>query len=358
LKPLEYKLRVVCEGYNPLETVVTIAPGAVISMTRTLKAIRGGPVGLSLRAPHFVLQRRLVAYPEGVNGALFVPNTDELVSWGEYDGVIVWDRRTGKQLRTIRAPEYRERGSDARYFLVSPDLRWVAMRTLGAAHPTRLVDETTGRIVREFSGIGYPRTFTLDSKRIVVGAHLGYTNAGPDDEATLFDVETGQKIKAWKDWSMRAFALSPDGKWIAGGHEYVTLWDAGTGEQARRMETKARSLAFSADSRFLALGSEKQIELWETPPGLQGRTIEAPKAEAGEGLEFGNLAFIPGSPYLITAVRESGRNAQRIYLWELQTGKNVADWPVEGGRDIGIVLSNDGQWMALAGQDLTVWRRQ
>jgi WD40 repeat protein len=360
LKPIEHKLRVVRDGYNPSEAMVTINPSALVSMTVPLKAIATGPGGFSVRAPRYVLQSRLVAYPEGVEGAFFIPNSDELVSWGEYDGVIVWDRRTGRQLRTI---ELREKRSLAQYFLVSPDLRWLTMRALGGAHPTRLVDARTGRIVREFSGVGYPRAFTVDSKRIVVGAHLGYSNAGPDDEAALFDVETGREIKGWKDLSMRAFAISPDGKWIAGGDYYVALWDAQTGKQVRRIVEarderlgKARTLAFSADSRYLAFGNEKEIELWEPASGLLGRTIEAPKSAAGETQGFRSLAFIPDSPYLISVLDTSGSNAQRIYLWDLQTGRSVADWPVE--RVGGIVLSGDGEWMALTGQDLTLWHRQ
>ena len=191
----------------------------------------------------------------------------------------------------------------------------------------------------------------------MVGAHFGYTNGGPDDEAALFEVETGKKIKAWKESSMRALALSPDGKWIAGVDDYVTLWDGQTGEQVRRIEAKGRNLAFSADSRYLAVGKEKQIELWDTS-GLQGRTIEAPKSADGEQLEFRNLAFLPNSPHLITGIGASGRNGQRLYVWELQSGKNVAEWPVEGARGIGFVLSGDGEWMALTGQDLTIWRKQ
>jgi WD40 repeat protein len=354
VKPKEYTLRVLADGFNPMERMLTVSPGSEITMNTPLKPFRAGPGELSLRVPQYVLQRRMVAYPEGVEGAFFVPGGDELVSWGEHDGAIVWDRRTGRQLRTI---EVREERSFAPYLAVSPDLRSVAVRLLGGSHPTRLVDARTGRTARVFSGFGYPRAFTVDSKRIVVGAHPGFTNGGPEDQASLLDVETGRTIKAWKDWSMRAFAISPDGKWIAGGDDYVTVWDAQTGEQVRRIEASARELAFSGDSRLLAIGSEKQIELWEAPPGVQGRTIEAPKSANGEALEFGSVAFIPNSPHLLSVLRKrSSSGDEGLYLWDLQTGKALANWSVQNVRKI--ALSDDGQWMALTGRDLTVWRRR
>lgn len=354
----EHTLRVVAEGFNPFERVLIVSPGSQISMNAPLRAFRAGPVGLSQRAPRYVLQRRLVAYQEGVQGMAFVSGSDELVSWGEIDGALVWDRRTGKQLRKL---EIREARTSVAYFAVSPNLQWLAVRLLGASHPTRLVDTRTGRIARVLNGFGYPRAFTPDSKRMVLGAHMGYTNGGPDDEAALVEVDTGRVIKSWKDWSMRAFAVSPNGKWIAGGDDYVTLWDAETGEQVRRIEAKAHALAFSSDSKYIAIGDEKRVELWETPPGAQGRTLTAPKLDSGGSLEFGSLAFVPNSPYLLAIMTlpssiRTNSSKPLMYVWDLQTGKAVNNWELQDGARI--ALSDDGQWMALAGNELTIWRRE
>lgn len=61
---------------------------------------------------------------------------------------------------------------------------------------------------------------------------------------------------------IRAMELSPDGKWLAASRETACVWDAKTGELMTRIHAplSPRSLAFSPDSRHLAMASDPTIE--------------------------------------------------------------------------------------------------
>ena len=78
---------------------------------------------------------------------------------------------------------------------------------------------------------------------------------------------------------LRAFAASPDGKWIAGSRaaeeSALALWDAAAGRRAALLEGQSgpvTALAFSADSRLLATGGPRSGDVWlwnipdEAPP--------------------------------------------------------------------------------------------
>ena len=69
--------------------------------------------------------------------------------------------------------------------------------------------------------------------------------------------------------ALRAFAASPDGKWIAGSRaaeeSALALWDAATGRRAALLEGQAgpvTALAFSADSCLLATGGPRSGDVW------------------------------------------------------------------------------------------------
>jgi signal transduction histidine kinase len=64
------------------------------------------------------------------------------------------------------------------------------------------------------------------------------------------------------------FALSPDGRWVAGGRETPganpNVWDARTGKAVVRLKATYAHLAFSPDSRWLVTVGTRTARLWST----------------------------------------------------------------------------------------------
>jgi RNA polymerase sigma factor (sigma-70 family) len=145
--------------------------------------------------------------------------------------------------------------------------------------------------------------------------------------------------------SVGAFALSPDGKTLAGaGGRDLVLWDAVTGKELRRLEGSVgilHALAFTPDGRFIAWGTEDNtIRVWDVAKGAQRRRFQHPPG-AGRGV-YG-LAFTSDGNTLVS------RGVDGICLWQVATGKEVRR--IGGAFRAGLptlALSPDGKTIAAA----------
>jgi WD40 repeat protein/serine/threonine protein kinase len=136
-----------------------------------------------------------------------------------------------------------------------------------------------------------------------------------------------------------ALAYSPDGKALAtGGRDgRVRLWDAAAGTlrwQTPAHEDPVRCLAFNADGSLLLAGSGS--ELWGDQRGA------ARLYDAASGKPVGNflahkapvwaVAFHPAGKTFVTgcagtppAVRDSGHDEGKVWLWDTATRKPMGD---------------------------------
>jgi WD40 repeat protein len=257
-------------------------------------------------------------------------------------------------------------------FDVSPDLRWVAVKLEGGSvHWTELLDATSGRVAGEHYGSS--RAFSPDSKRIVV------TGESDDSEDAIFwDLDTGKQLQSWRGVFIGNFVYNPDGRSIATGGKAVTIRDAETGKEVRRLPSKYKDpacgagsgpkrfvadcsipLAFSPDGHWLAVTTYRDwrnIDLWEATTGQQGRTLRRP--EEAEGIiDVEHVYFTPDSQFLVAT------NGRDVTLWDTATGRELRKWQAKGAKRV--AFSPDGHWMAVIvgdpwskiGKDLTVWRR-
>jgi RNA polymerase sigma factor (sigma-70 family) len=167
---------------------------------------------------------------------------------------------------------------------------------------------------------------------------------------TLWDAATGKEVRrldGHAGWLLAA-AFSPDGKVLASaGHEWeVYLWDIATGKQMRRLvghQAGIRALAFSADGKTLATASDDgSARLWEWATGKELRRLDG-HAGAVQG-----VAFALDGKTLATASAEG-----TVRLWN-GDGKELRRLDGLSRGVTGVAFAPDGKALAGAGEDGTV----
>jgi WD40 repeat protein len=135
-------------------------------------------------------------------------------------------------------------------------------------------------------------------------------------------------------------AFSPDGSLFAQCSNIedtlrLSIWDVSGGKELHRIHGSGdarRVSVFSPSNRYLAIGelngNLRVVEL------ASGRKISF---EGHKQFPY-TLAFSPDEKRLATGGYDSS-----VKLWDVTTGKRLADFPVEGGRFSCIAFSPDGR---------------
>jgi WD40 repeat protein len=137
----------------------------------------------------------------------------------------------------------------------------------------------------------------------------------------LFDIATGQERRGplGHRAGVSQLSVSADGKTLAtaGADAAVCLWDLGSGQLQRRLDTHDRRVAvdLSPDGRLLAVAADKRVLVWDTAAGQELRRWEEPAAQvSGKAIE--HVRFTPDGKTLVLGMG---------YAWG-------SVWDVEGGR--------------------------
>jgi WD40 repeat protein len=143
-------------------------------------------------------------------------------------------------------------------------------------------------------------------------------------------------------------AFSPDGKTLVSAYRdgSVWLWNTETGEPLHKLRltnsislsapTRANQLAFSPDGKFLAAGDyTRTVKLWDVLTGKEHATLEVQSKGT-----LGTLAFSPDSRTL--AIKEP----ETVVLWDIATGKPRRSWPQQSTPYGSLCFSPDGKLLA------------
>ena len=256
-------------------------------------------------------EARTLPHENSVMAVAFSPDSRYLAS-GTLDGIEIWEVTGGQKLGIMRSPHGGAIASVA--FSPGGDLLAAGLRSSSV----RLYEVATGRELSSPMGFNY----------------LPIIPAPP--------FPTGAAV----------VAFSPDGRWLAYGHEgkidgeikrTLRVWDMDRKKQAEVLTEQhgITAAAFSPDGRLLAYGTgDQMLRLWDVSTG-QLRTI------GGQHGYINSISFAPDGSWLVFANT----------IYDVVTGRELGELDYlagKGARPAHFAVSSDGRWLAFTVTDVSV----
>lgn len=319
-----------------------------------------------------------------------------LVSGGDDKVIRIWDRETGKTVRTIRGEIGAGDEGKINCLALSPDNRYLAV---GGYFPGGLEDRGAIRIydfesgelfglLKGHRGAVLALSFSTDGRRLISGGdfddrtvriwrvegpeHLqqlqlltGHrdgvfsvafsidgeraVSSSRDTEMKLWDANKGSLIKNInevgrnRNEQVDAIKFSPDGRYLASGSRAgrIALWNPRTGEFIRELGRGAgvvTSLSFSPDSeRLIAAAENRKCHIYQLS---SRRTIQFMHETS-----IGGVSFSPDGKTLATA----GGGTTGIILRDAATGNALKNFTSEGQAIQAVGFARDGKSIAFTG---------
>ena len=264
--------------------------------------------------------------------------------------IYLWDAKTGKKLHRLPAHERRKPLHHVYAIDFSPDGKFLASRWTD--NSIRIFDVSNGKeILTVVVGEGMPREFgqvqfSPDGKAVIAEWTERKGNLGPiEARVSFFDSRTGKELRRLEGMKQQAgpFGFSADGKLLAVkvfADQVVQLRDATTGQRIRDLPTHelGRTLAFSPDSRLIALGATDRIMLLDIVTGKEVGKLDAPM-----DVVMG-LSFTPDGKSLISASQDGKVSFWNVAASKVRFQRDARLWMIRS-----MTLSRDGRMLAVGG---------
>ncbi len=279
----------------------------------------------------------------------FSPHGQVLISGG--DAVNFWDIRTGRRIHNG------ERDARIHQFVLMPNREEVA--AVGSRVSWwNLSDGKLLRTLQTKADYNYgPRLFP-DGRTLAVPI-IEYENRGNDPFNPLMRMRGIALIDAEKEVeigrlaaTLPSLSISPDGRTLAAFGNGVEFWDAI--RQVRFHEWGDRSsvgrVTFSPDGHYAAISQGERVTVWEVATRRSLRSWKISPNDVHDGYPaFGVAsAFSPDGRCLVT-----GTPRGPIYLWDLDSGDQLAAFRGHLGNIASLAFRRDGRVLASVSADRT-----
>jgi WD40 repeat protein len=244
--------------------------------------------------------RTLAGHPKQTAALAFSPDGQSILSAGGDGSATLWNVADGRVRWTTQFPTSADLPDGGAYECAAFSLNGDRV-LLGGNDGVRLFDAKTGNLIRFYAqpdayGISAV-AFSPDGRRMIA------SNGDWDNNAAIFDVQTGARLRTLKGHSKLVFsvAYSPDGsKVLTGGYDGTArIWNAATGAQLNllRLDSASgvRNVQFSSDGTRAFTGHlDGSIAIWSTATGARIATLIA--GQDGEWVVITAEGFFDASP--------------------------------------------------------------
>lgn len=270
-------------------------------------------------------------HKDGITHAVFSGDGKTLIAGDRGGPLIFWDAATGKELRRIAVPF-----DSVCCLAISPDGKTLAA---GCFRKMLLWDLATGQLLRAWEPPQMRSLrFSPDGKTLASHAYDGLIY--------LWDIATGEKQHELKGHpgQVNALAFSPDGKQLAScswGDSVVRLWDVAVGREVRQLKGQGRNVyavAWSPDGKTVASTSNNTLYLWDPATGRE-RASRMDNVHGGPS----RMAYLPDGSAL------AGLHSTTIRLYDPVTGKVLRSFVPALRALVELAISPDGKRIAASG---------
>ncbi len=303
---------------------------------------------------------KLSENPNTVSSVTCSPDGHYILTGHNYGHIILWDIRSGKQIRTLFGYP-----TPVKAICFSPACDTGICYALSGSYEARLWNVFTGTKDHTFKGhtdwwvpaVGFSpdgkiaitggidgaiKLWDVNSGALIktINAHKYGINAvcfspvcqndtkggkyilsGSDDNTVkLWETSTGKNVWSNKAWLGRANSVcfSPDGKsaligWSGGLIEMINLGDGSKIKSFNGHTAKILTVCYSPDGKTAVSSSEDALlKIWDLATGECIHTL------AGHSKGVRNAFYHPSGKYIFSAANE-----QSVIIWSTKTGKQL-----------------------------------
>ncbi len=264
------------------------------------------------------------------------PDGQTLVA-GSFGSITIWNLKTGELLHNIPA-----HSSWVRTLAISPDGETLAS---GSNDKTirlwNLRQGTRQRTIEGHTNHVNALAFSPDGRILASGSD--------DQTIRLWDLNTGVRLQTLSahDASVTSIAFSPDGQTLASGSRDRTIrfWNLAQGTRKLTISGHAagvNAIAYTPDGQSLgSVSDDGTTRLWNSNTGDPERLFLTQE----RGVH--SIAISPNGQTLISG-------SDRIMIWELKTGKQIATLRGHAQTINALALSPNSETLVSGSEDKTI----